>query len=61
MPIHMVVEYYDKKPDWTPDYDKRHNVVFEGLTPADCMIPYIEMCKTHDLAKYTIAQIAYIY
>lgn len=56
----MFILWYDRKPDFEPDYYKPHRKTITGKTPEDCMEAYNELSYNHDLAKYTRTEITYI-
>ena len=60
MKIHMLVQWYERKPDFSPDYDKEHHRTFIG-TPDECMEQYRAFSYNHDCAKYTITEIVMIW
>lgn len=59
--IHMFIQWYERKPDFSPDYDKEHHGNIAGKTPAECMAQLNALRRNHDVAKYTALEIAYIY
>ena len=59
--IHMFIQWYERKPDFSPDYDKEHHGTIKGKTPAECMDQLIALKNQNDMAKYTPMQIMYIY
>lgn len=61
MKIHMLVQWYERKPDFSPDYDNEHHGTIIGDSPDDCMKQYRQLSDNHDLAKYTKTEIIMIY
>lgn len=61
MKINVVVEWYERKKDWSPDYDKRYHTTIRGETPSECMQQVKALKYNHDVVKYTRAEIVYIY
>lgn len=61
MKIAMFCEWYERKPDMTPDYDKPHNGTIIGENADDAMRQLKMFKENHNLAAYTIPQIVYIY
>jgi len=59
--IHMFIQWYERKPDFSPDYDKEHHGTIAGKTPAECMAQLNALRWNHDATKYTALEIAYIY
>ncbi len=59
--IHLYVQWYDRKPDFQPDYDKEHHGTIIGDTPDECMNKLKALKENHDLAKYTRMEIMYIF
>lgn len=59
--IHMHIVWYDRKPDFTPNYDADHHGTVAGATPQECMRQFFELRSNHDLAKYTCMEISFIY
>ena len=61
MEITMLVSWYDRKPDFQPDYDKVHYGRIKGKTPEECMKKYRELSWNHDVVTYTKTEIIGIY
>jgi len=59
--IHMHIVWYDRKPDFTPNYDADHHGIVAGATPWECMRQFFELRSNHDLTKYTCMEISFIY
>lgn len=59
--LHFNIVWYERKPDWSPDYDKQHSCIITGKTPAECMETYRLMGNNHDVVKYTILRIVDVY
>lgn len=57
----MVIQWYERNSDFSPNYDKKHHGTFFGPCADDCMDQYIKWRRDHDLAKYTPTEIVYIY
>ena len=61
MKIHMFIQWWERKPDFSPDYYKEHHGTIDGETPGECMQKFNAFRENHDIAKYTPMQILYIY
>ena len=61
MIINMFVTWYDRKPNFDPDYEKEHHRTITGNNPAECMSKLNAIRKDHDLAKYTRIEIVSIF
>lgn len=59
--IHMHIVWYERKPDFSPDYDKEHHGTIGGETSGECMNQLNALSYNHDLAMYTPMEIQYIY
>ena len=59
--ITMVIRWYTRKPDFSPDWNEFHQGKIKGTSPDDCMKQYRKMQNNHDLAKYTRLEIIGIY
>ena len=60
IPLRMLVMWYERKEDFSPDYTKDHTIVFKGNTPYECMDQFHELQKNQDLYKYTMPEIVSI-
>ena len=56
--IHLIVYWYERTADKSPDYNKLHTVVIEGETAKECDNKFRQLRETTELNKYTIPQIA---
>lgn len=61
MKIHMLIRWYERKPDFSPDYSREHHGTIIGETPDECMKQYRELSWNHDCVKYTQTEIEMIY
>ena len=59
--IHMFIQWFDRKEDFTADYDREHHGIVKGSTPSECMAALRDLEQNHDLAAFTPMQIVYIY
>lgn len=57
----LFVVWYERKADFTPDSEKQHHGTITGETAANCMEQFCEFKFNHDLAKYTIPEIVWVY
>lgn len=53
----LYVQWYERKPDFSPDYDKEHHGNIHGASAAECMAQFHALQRDHDLAQYTIPHI----
>lgn len=61
MKIQMLVRWYDRNRDLTPNYDAEHHGSFFGETPAEIMAQLNAFKDRHDLNEYTQIEIVGIY
>lgn len=59
--LHLFIRWYERKPDWTPDYDKEHHGTVVGNTPDECMAKLNQLRESHDLNRYTRMEIEYVF
>ena len=59
--INMYIVWYERRRDFTADYDREHHGTITGRTPGECMRIFHEIARNHDLARYTRLEISYIY
>lgn len=59
--IHMFVQWFERKADFTADHDREHHGTVEGATPSECMARLNALRENHNLAVFTPMQILYIY
>lgn len=59
--MQLVVCWYDRRPDFTPNYTEYHHGSFFGKTPEEIMTQLRAFQETHDLMKYTALEIVGIY
>lgn len=57
----IYVQWYERKPDFSPDYDREHHGTIKGSSAAECMTQFQALKYNHDLAKYTIPHIEYVW
>ena len=53
----ITIMFWEKNQNLTPNYDKKHIVVFTGNNAADCMCQVRDFKFNHDCVKYTSADI----
>ena len=61
MTITLLIQWFDRHHDMSPNYDERHIGRIRGSTPNECMAKYHEFLRNHDLSKYTQTEIIAIY
>lgn len=57
----LVIQWYDRKPNFDADYSKEHHGTFYGSSADDCMKQYNEWRQNHDICRFTRSEIIYIY
>lgn len=53
----MYIVWYDRKPDFTADFDGRHTGSIRGETPGEIMAQFRTLSNGHDLARFTRLEI----
>lgn len=53
----ITLQWYERREDFTPNYDRTHHGTVHGATAAECMGKINEYRRTHDLARYTPTEI----
>lgn len=61
MELNLLVCWYDRKPDFAPDYDSQHHGTIKGHSPSELMTQLNAMRNNHDLSHYTQIEIVYLY
>ena len=59
--ISMLVIWYGRNSDMTPDYSQQYHGTFSGKNPDEVMTKYRQYQRNHDLSKYTRTEIAMIW
>ncbi len=54
----ILVRWYGRNDDFSPNYFDEHHGTLRGENADDCWKKFIEHGNTHDLAKYTAREIA---
>lgn len=57
----ITVQWYERKPDFSADYTKEHHGSIKGSSAAECMLQFSEFKLNHDLSRYTIPAIVWVY
>ena len=60
MSITLLIRWYDRRPNFLPDYESPHFGRIKG-TPDECMKQYRELQSSHDLSKYSATEIIGVY
>lgn len=53
----LYVRWYDRKEDFSPDYDHEHHGNIIGANADECMAQYWAYGENHDCVKYTPREI----
>lgn len=56
----ITVQWYERKPDFKPDYDKVHVAHVHGDKAADCMEQINIYRQNHDLYRFTPLEIVHV-
>lgn len=59
--ISLYIMWYERKPNYEPDYNRPHHAIVSGETPKECMEKYDSLRENHDLCKNTRMEIEFIF
>lgn len=53
----LFIQWFERKPDFSPDYEREHHGNIHGSSASECMTKFRVLQNDHDLARYTIPHI----